>query len=208
MYILPKLKCAYDAYEPHIDAETMEIHHSKHHNGYVTKLNQALVDENINEERIESLFENIELYPSSIRNNAGGHYNHTIFWSILCQSSISAPSEELSNAINQTFGNIDTFRDEFLKKAGSVFGSGWCWFVVKDDGSLAIVTTKNQDNPLMSDINTGYPLFGIDVWEHAYYLKYQNKRAEYLEAVWSLLNWGTISQRFENKPEMNEVLSG
>jgi Fe-Mn family superoxide dismutase len=187
------------------DALTMEIHHQKHHAGYVKKLNQAMVDAGMNTQRIEDLFENITDYPASIRNNAGGHYNHSVFWSIL-DTKMSTPAPELNEAIAESFGLFEDLKAEFTKAALGVFGSGWCWLVVNAEGKLEIVTTSNQDNPLMSDINKGYPLIGIDVWEHAYYLKYQNKRVDYLNACWSLLDWDVISDRFTNRPEMNDLL--
>jgi Fe-Mn family superoxide dismutase len=204
MFVLPELQHPYNAYEPHIDAQTMEIHHSKHHGGYVKKLNQALVDANMSVNKIEELFENINLYPAAIRNNAGGHYNHSVFWTTL-DTTVTSPDPELLQAIEASFGVLDTFKETFTEAALSVFGSGWCWLVLTKDNKLDIVTTKNQDNPLMSDIDRGYPLFGIDVWEHAYYLSYQNKRADYINAFWSLLNWDEVSRRFKEKPEMNEM---
>ncbi|MCI5051226.1 MAG: superoxide dismutase [Candidatus Pacebacteria bacterium] len=203
MFVLPELRNPYSSYEPYIDAQTMEIHHLKHHAGYVKKVNQACVDNNIDCERIETLFENIGDYPAAIRNNAGGHYNHTIFWSIL-DDTMTTPSMELMNLINETFGSLEDFKAEFTKAALGVFGSGWCWLVL-NDGKLEITTTKNQDNPLMSDINAGYPLIGVDVWEHAYYLKYQNKRVEYLNNIWALIDWDQVSMRFSQKPEMNDL---
>lgn len=204
MFVLPELKNEYDAYEPYIDAQTMEIHHNKHHGGYVKKLNQALVDADVNVERIEDLFENISEYSDTIRNNAGGHYNHTVFWSLL-DVTMSAPTPELHQAIEQSFGLLEDLKAEFTKAALSVFGSGWAWLIVTSEGTLEIVTTANQDNPLMSDIKMGYPILGLDVWEHAYYLKYQNKRVDYINNFWSLVNWNIVSERFSKKPEMNDV---
>jgi len=206
MFVLPELKNEYDAYEPYIDAQTMEIHHDKHHGGYVKKLNQALVDNNASVERIEDIFSSISEYPDAIRNNAGGHYNHTVFWSIL-DVTLSTPSPELHKAIEESFQLLEDFKAEFTKAALSVFGSGWTWLVINDKGELEIVTTKNQDNPLMSDINKGYPIICLDVWEHAYYLKYQNKRVEYINNFWSLLNWDVISRRFSQRVEMNDINS-
>lgn len=204
MFVLPDLKNPYTAYEPYIDAKTMETHHQKHHAGYVKKLNQACVDNEINEPRIESLFEKMSELPENIRNNAGGHYNHTIFWSIL-STTMTTPSPDLQNVINETFDNLENFKTQFNKKALSVFGSGWCWLVINNEGKLEIITTKNQDNPLMNDINAGYPIIGVDVWEHAYYLTYQNKRAEYLDNIWALIDWYVVSERYTHKMEMNDL---
>lgn len=204
MFVLPDLKNEYDAYEPYIDAQTMEIHHDKHHGGYVKKLNQALVDIDATVERIEDIFENINQYPNAVRNNAGGHYNHTVFWSIM-DVTMSAPSPELHKAIEESFGLLEDFKAEFTKAALGVFGSGWAWLVINKEGKLEITTTKNQDNPLMSDIDAGYPILGLDVWEHAYYLNYQNKRVDYINNFWSVVNWSAVSERFEKKPEMNEL---
>ncbi len=202
MFVLPELKNPYPAYEPYIDAKTMEIHHTKHHAGYINKLNQALVESDKVTDRIEDILENISEYPSAIRNNAGGHYNHTVFWSVL-DDSISTPSPSLMQAIESSFGLLDDFKAEFTKAALGVFGSGWAWLVVNDEGALEILTTGQQDNPIMH--KTGYPLFGLDVWEHAYYLNYQNRRVEYIEAFWSLLDWNEVSRRFAEKPEMNQI---
>lgn len=203
MFVLPELQNPHSSYEPYIDAQTMEIHHQKHHGGYVKKLNQAMVDNDLITERIEDLFDQMSDLPTSVRNNAGGHYNHTIFWSLL-DDTMTTPSMELMAMINDTFGGLDDFKAEFTKSALSVFGSGWCWLVI-NNGKLEITTTKNQDNPLMNDINAGYPLIGVDVWEHAYYLKYQNKRVDYLNNIWALIDWDQVSYRFSQKPEMNDL---
>ena len=203
MFVLPELQNPHSSYEPYIDAQTMEIHHQKHHAGYVKKLNQAMVDNDLTTERIEDLFDQMSDLPTSVRNNAGGHYNHTIFWSLL-NDTMTTPSMELMTMINDTFGGLDDFKAEFTKSALSVFGSGWCWLVI-NGGKLEITTTKNQDNPLMNDINAGYPLIGVDVWEHAYYLKYQNKRVDYLNNIWALIDWDQVSYRFSQKPEMNDL---
>ncbi len=204
MFVLPELKNPYSAYEPYIDAKTMEIHHQKHHAGYIKKLNQAMVDNDLKNERIEDLFETISDLPEIIRNNAGGHYNHTVFWSLL-NNTMTTPSSQLLTMINNTFGNLEDFKAEFTKAALSVFGSGWVWLVINNQHALEIVTTKNQDNPLMNDINLGYPLLCMDVWEHAYYLKYQNKRVEYITALWALIDWDQVSFRYSEKPEMNDL---
>tara|TARA_B100001179_G_C18593492_1_gene405904 strand:+ start:1186 stop:1806 length:621 start_codon:yes stop_codon:yes gene_type:complete len=206
MFVLPELKNPYTAYEPYVDAQTMEIHHQKHHGGYVKKLNQACVDNNLDCERIEDLFERMSELPDEVRNNAGGHYNHTIFWSLL-DDNMSAPDGDLLSQINEAFGNLENFKAEFTKAALEVFGSGWAWLVAHDDNTLEIVTTKNQDNPLMDDINKGYPILGVDVWEHAYYLKYQNKRVDYINAIWALVDWNVVSERYASRPEMNDLAS-
>lgn len=204
MFVLPDLKHPYSAYGPYIDESTMTIHHQLHHGGYVKKLNQLLVDHNFDVSRIEDIFENISEYPTVIRNMAGGHYNHTVFWTLL-DNTMSTPAPELLGLISEKYHSLDEFKAEFTKSALSVFGSGWTWLVINNQGELDIVNTGQQDNPLMSDINAGYPLFGIDVWEHAYYLKYQNRRAEYIEALWALINWDVISERFSARPEMNDL---
>jgi len=204
MFVLPKLKNPTNAYEPYLDAETMGIHHELHHGSYVKKLNQLLVGGNLNISRIEDIFENISDYSGDIRNMAGGHYNHTLFWSWL-DNTMSAPSPELHSRIAEDFGDLDAFKNLFTQSAVGLFGSGWVWLVVNKEGKLDIVQTANQDSPLMSDINSGYPIFGIDVWEHAYYLKYKTKRVEYVTALWSLVDWNTISERFSSKPEMNNL---
>jgi len=204
MFVLPEFKNPYTAYEPYIDAQTMEVHHTKHHAGYVKKLNQACVDADISCDRIEDLFEKMSELSPIIRNNAGGHYNHTIFWSLL-DDGMSTPNTELHKDIQETFGGLEDFKSEFTKAALGVFGSGWVWLVINNEGKLEIVTTSNQDNPLMNDINLGYPIIGVDVWEHAYYLQYQNRRVEYLKAIWSLVDWNVVSERYTNKPEMNDL---
>ena len=204
MFVLPELKYTYHALEPHFDTATMELHHQGHHATYVKKLNQALVEATMSYEKVESLFEKMSELPLEIRNNAGGHYNHTLFWSIL-GSEMTTPSPELLQIITLRFGILDDFKIEFTKAALSVFGSGWVWLVLTPQGTLEIVTTKNQDNPLMNDIFSGYPLLGLDVWEHAYYLKYQNRRIDYINSFFALINWSEVSRRFTEKPEMNEI---
>lgn len=204
MFVLPELRNPYTAYEPYIDAKTMEVHHGQHHAGYIKKLNQACVEADINCECIEDIFAKISELPADIRNNAGGHYNHTLFWSLL-DDSMSTPSPELQKALEETFGGLSDFKAEFTKAALGVFGSGWTWLVVNQEGKLEITTTENQDTPLMSDIYTGYPILAVDVWEHAYYLKYQNRRVEYLNAIWSLIDWNVVSERYTHKPKMNDI---
>ncbi|MCA9351725.1 superoxide dismutase [Patescibacteria group bacterium] len=204
MFVLPELKNPYNAYEPYLDAETMEIHHQKHHGGYVKKLNQACVEEGMECSRIEDLFDRAADLSPAVRNNAGGHYNHTVFWTLL-NPGMSTPSPELKAKIDDAFGTLDDFKAEFTKAALGVFGSGWTWLVVNGEGKLEIVSTKLQDNPLMSDVDLGYPILGVDVWEHAYYLRYRNERVEYLKAIWALIDWNVVSERFSTQPTMNDL---
>ncbi len=204
MFVLPELKKPYENYEPYIDEATMKFHHQAHHSGYIAKLNRALVEGDFEINRIEEIFEKITEMPALIRNNAGGHFNHTVFWSTL-NDTMSTPSPELMKLITDKYGLIDDFKAEFTKTALSLFGSGWTWLVITDAGELDIINTKNQDNPLMSDVGGGYPLFGLDIWEHAYYLKYQNRRVEYINAFWSLLDWDEVSMRLSSRPEMNDL---
>tara|TARA_B100001765_G_scaffold14794_1_gene8696 strand:+ start:2484 stop:3104 length:621 start_codon:yes stop_codon:yes gene_type:complete len=205
MFVLPELKNPYSAYAPYIDAKTMELHHDKHHRGYVKKLNKAMVENDIDTDRIEDLFEKIADYPDAIRQNGGGHYNHTVFWSLL-DDTMSTPTESLLQKLTDTFGGLEDFKAEFTKAALGVFGSGWVWLIVASDGDLKITTTRNQDNPLMSNQETqGYPLIAVDVWEHAYYLNYQNERVKYLNALWSLIDWNVVCDRYRNRMEMNEL---
>ncbi|MDN4593730.1 superoxide dismutase [Polycladomyces subterraneus] len=196
---LPALPYAYDALEPHIDAQTMEIHHGRHHATYVNNLNAALEGHTaLAEKSIEDLLRNIDQVPESIRtavrNNGGGHANHSLFWQIMSPNGGGEPSGELANAINQAFGSFDRFKEEFTKAATTRFGSGWAWLVVKKDGSLAVTSTPNQDSPLMEGDT---PILGLDVWEHAYYLKYQNKRPEYIKAFWNVVNWDEVAKRYQ-----------
>ena len=186
------------ALEPHIDATTMEIHHGRHHNAYVTNLNNAIAGKaDLEALSIEDLCKNINSVPEDIRgavrNNGGGHFNHTLFWNIMGPNAGGAPTGELGDAINATFGSFDAFKEAFAKAGVTRFGSGWAWLVVKD-GKLAITSTPNQDNPLMD--GSGTPILGLDVWEHAYYLKYQNKRPDYIGAWWSVVNWTAVAERY------------
>lgn len=198
-FTLPQLPYSYDALEPFVDAATMEIHHSKHHNAYVTNLNNALEGNEAANESIENLMANISKYPAAVRNNGGGHYNHSLFWSILCPASESgAPSEALSTAINKEFGTLDALKEKVSAAGATRFGSGWAWLCVKSDKSLCVCSSPNQDNPIMDIAEcAGTPILGIDVWEHAYYLKYQNKRPDYLSAIWNVINWAEVSKRYE-----------
>lgn len=193
---LPKLPYAYDALEPHIDKETMEIHHSKHHNTYVTKLNDAVKGTDLESKSIEEIVKNLDAVPENIktavRNNGGGHLNHSLFWELLSPEQKEL-SGELKEAIESAFGSVDKFKEEFEAAAAGRFGSGWAWLVV-NNGALEITSTPNQDNPV-SEGKT--PVFGVDVWEHAYYLKYQNKRPEYLSAIWNVVNWDKVNELFQ-----------
>jgi Fe-Mn family superoxide dismutase len=195
---LPALPYAFDALEPHIDAQTMEIHHDRHHATYVNNLNAALEGHaDLQAKSIEELIGNLDAVPEAIRtavrNNGGGHANHTLFWEILSPNGGGAPSGALADAINSAFGSFDNFKAEFTKAATTRFGSGWAWLIV-DGGKLAITSTPNQDSPLMEGKT---PILGLDVWEHAYYLKYQNKRPDYIAAFWNVVNWDEVSKRFE-----------
>ena len=193
---LPKLPYAYDALEPHIDAKTMEIHHSKHHNAYVTNLNNAIAGTDAEKMSIEQINASISKYPMAVRNNGGGHFNHSFFWTILAPNAGGAPSGDLATAINTAFGSFDKLQEEFNKAATTRFGSGWAWLVVHD-GKLVVTSTPNQDNTLMDIAEVkGTPILGLDVWEHAYYLHYQNRRPDYIAAFWNLINWNEVSRRF------------
>lgn len=193
---LPKLPYAYDALEPHIDKETMEIHHSKHHNTYVTKLNDAVKGTDLESKSIEEIVKNLDAVPENIktavRNNGGGHLNHSLFWELLSPEQKEL-SGELKEAIESAFGSVDKFKEEFEAAAAGRFGSGWAWLVV-NNGALEITSTPNQDNPV-SEGKT--PVFGVDVWEHAYYLKYQNKRPEYLSAIWNVVDWDKVNELYQ-----------
>jgi Fe-Mn family superoxide dismutase len=202
---LPKLNYAYDALEPHIDARTMEIHHTKHHNTYITKLNDAISGTDLAGKSIDALIADIPSLPADkqapVRNNGGGHWNHSMFWKSLAPSGKTGKaSDNLTAAIKAEFGTMEKMKEEFAKAAGSRFGSGWAWLIVKD-GKLKITSTPNQDAPVMkgvvADAELGKPLLGLDVWEHAYYLNYQNKRGDYVNAFWNLVNWDTVSKRLE-----------
>jgi Fe-Mn family superoxide dismutase len=194
---LPQLPYAYDALEPHIDKETMNIHHTKHHNTYVTNLNNALEgQEGLLSKTVEEVVSNLEAVPEAIRtavrNNGGGHANHSLFWSILSPNGGGEPTGELANAINEKFGSLAAFKDEFTKAATTRFGSGWAWLAV-NNGQLEVTSTPNQDTPLMEGKT---PILGLDVWEHAYYLKYQNRRPEYINSFWNVVNWDEVSKRY------------
>jgi Fe-Mn family superoxide dismutase len=194
---LPKLPYAFDALEPHIDARTMEIHHGKHHQAYVTNLNNAIANTDAEKLSIEDICKNISKYPMPVRNNGGGHYNHSLFWTIMKQGGGGAPSGALADAINAAFGNFDEFKTKFNTAGATRFGSGWAWLLVGADGKLAVSSTPNQDNPLMDIAEVkGTPIMGCDVWEHAYYLHYQNRRPDYMAAWWNVVNWDEVARRF------------
>ena len=194
-YKLPDLPYAYDALEPYIDAKTMEIHHSKHHQAYITKANAALEGTSFENTSIDELCRNLSDLPENIkgavRNNGGGHFNHSLFWSILSpKNESSEPSVDLNKAINDSFGSMESLKEEFSNAAATRFGSGWAWLIKEDDGSLSISSTPNQDNPLMEGKT---PILGLDVWEHAYYLNYQNRRPDYINAFFNIINWDAVS---------------
>jgi superoxide dismutase len=192
------LPYAYNALEPFVDAQTMEIHYSKHHAAYVKNLNAALTGTADEKLSLNEIFDKVLKLPMAVRNNAGGHYNHELFWSVLTPEKNTKMSTELENAINDTFGSLDKLKEKLNAAGASRFGSGWAWLVVTKEGKLVVSSTANQDNPLMDVAEVkGTPIFGIDVWEHAYYLKYQNKRADYLAALWNVVNWTEVSNRYK-----------
>lgn len=198
-FTLPNLPYAFDALEPHIDARTMEIHHGKHHNAYVTNLNNAVAGTDAEKLSIEDICKNISKYPAAVRNNGGGHFNHSLFWTVLGPNG-GEPSGELADAIKSAFGSLEEFKTKFAAAAAGRFGSGWAWLIKDASGKLAITSTPNQDNPLMDVAETkGTPILGLDVWEHAYYLNYQNKRPDYVSAFWNVVNWDEVAKRFAAK---------
>lgn len=197
MFTLPDLPYAHDALEPSIDARTMEIHHDKHHAGYTSKLNAAIEGTDHANKSIEDLLKNAGSSSTAIRNNGGGFYNHSLFWQVMSPDGGGQPSGELSQAIDKAFGSYDAFKEKFSSAAGSQFGSGWAWLLVKDNGELAVSSTPNQDNPLMDVAEVkGTPILGLDVWEHAYYLNYQNRRPDYVSAFFDVVNWDEVSKRY------------
>lgn len=203
-HTLPDLGYAYDALEPHIDARTMEIHHSKHHNAYITNLNAAISgNAELEAMSADALVRNLAAVPENIRtavrNNGGGHVNHTFFWKVIAPGGASAPSGALAAAIDQAFGSFDAFKEAFAKAGATRFGSGWAWLCKNADGTLAVCSTANQDNPVMGPDGGGCggtPLLGLDVWEHAYYLNYQNRRPDYIAAFWNVVNWDVVAANF------------
>ncbi|MGE7942923.1 superoxide dismutase [Lysinibacillus xylanilyticus] len=196
-YELPQLTYAYDALEPHIDAKTMEIHHSKHHNTYVTNLNAAVEGTEFAEKDINDLIANLDALPAdkqtAVRNNGGGHANHTLFWEVIAPEGSNTPVGEVAKAIDAKFGSFDAFKEEFAKAATTRFGSGWAWLIVDGD-SVAVTSTPNQDSPVMEGKT---PILGLDVWEHAYYLNYQNRRPDYIGAFWNVVNWDVVEAKFQ-----------
>ena len=191
---LPQLPYAYDALEPNIDAQTMEIHHGKHHNGYTNNLNNAIAGTNFEGKTIEEILKSCKDNPA-VRNNGGGFYNHCLFWEVMSPNGGGQPTGELADAIDSSFGSMEGFKEAFSKAAATRFGSGWAWLCVKD-GSLEVCSTANQDNPLMDEGCGGTPILGLDVWEHAYYLKYQNRRPDYINAFFNVINWNKVSESF------------
>jgi superoxide dismutase, Fe-Mn family len=196
-FTLPALSYATDALEPHIDKLTMEIHHGKHHQAYVTNLNKALEGKPEADWSIDDIIKGISKFPASVRNNGGGHFNHTLFWTLLSPSGGGEPAGALAAAINSTFGTFADFKTKVSEAGATRFGSGWAWLIVTPDKKLAVTSTPNQDNPLMDIAEVkGTPILGIDVWEHAYYLKYQNRRPDYLAAIWNVINWNHVAELY------------
>ena len=194
---LPDLGYAYDALEPHIDARTMEIHHTKHHNGYTTKLNGAVAGTDLEGKSIEDILANLDMSNGAVRNNGGGFYNHSLFWSVMNPEGKGYLSGELKGAIEAAFGTKDAFMEAFSKAAATQFGSGWAWLCVLPGGKVEVCSTPNQDNPLMPGVTCGgTPILGLDVWEHAYYLNYQNRRPDYIEAFFNVINWNEVEKRY------------
>jgi Fe-Mn family superoxide dismutase len=198
-YELPPLPYPFDALEPHIDAKTMEIHHDKHHQAYITNANNALKDyPELAAKPVDELIAKLSAVPEAIRgpvrNNAGGHSNHSFFWKILGPNAGGAPKGKLAEAINSTFGGFDQFKEKIQAAGAARFGSGWAWLIVNVEGKLEVISTPNQDSPIMDGLK---PVFGVDVWEHAYYLKYQNRRPDYLKAVWAVVNWDVVGQYYD-----------
>lgn len=194
---LPKLNYAFNALEPHIDAKTMEIHHGKHHQTYVTNLNNAIAGTEAEKLSIEDICKTISKYPASVRNNGGGHYNHSLFWEIMAPNAGGVPTNEIGKAIEAELGGFEKFKTDFAQAGATRFGSGWAWLCVKADGKLCVCSTPNQDNPLM-DISDckGTPILGLDVWEHAYYLNYQNRRPDYMNAFFNVINWNRVNELY------------
>ena len=195
---LPQLDYNHNALEPHIDQKTMEIHHGKHHAGYTAKLNAALDGTDHSNKSIDELMTSLDMSNSALRNNGGGFYNHSLFWKVMSPNGGGLPSGSLSNAINRDFGSFDSFKDAFSKAAATPFGSGWAWLCVLDEGKLEVCSTPNQDNPMMPGVACGgTPILGIDVWEHAYYLNYQNRRPDYIEAFFKVVNWEQVQKNYD-----------
>lgn len=199
-YEIPKLPYEWNALEPYIDSRTMEVHHTKHHQTYVDKLNQALAGTDLTKQSLENLLRKVSKHGSAVRNHGGGHYNHSLFWPMLSATAGKKPVSTLAAAINKKFGSLNRFREEFSQAATAHFGSGWAWLCIDKHGNLFVCTTPNQDNPIMDVVDPscqGTPILGLDVWEHAYYLQYQNRRSAYIEAFWNIVNWEGVNRRFE-----------
>ena len=197
---LPSLNYSSDSLEPHIDAKTMEIHHGKHHAGYTNNLNNAIKGTDLENSSIEDILTGLDLSNSAVRNNGGGYFNHTLFWNIMSPNGGGEPKGELASAIKSSFGSFEEFKALFSKAAGTRFGSGWAWLCVHKGGKLEVCSTANQDNPLMNGIGCGgYPVLGLDVWEHAYYLNYQNRRPDYVSGFFNVINWEAVSKSFSEK---------
>ena len=196
-FTLPQLPYAFDALEPNIDARTMEIHHGKHHQGYTNNLNGAIEGTDLEGKSIEDILGNLDMNNGAVRNNGGGFYNHSLFWKVMSPNGGGEPTGEIANAINDSFGNFEAFKDSFSNAAKTRFGSGWAWLCVHKGGKLEVCSTPNQDNPLMPGVGcTGTPVLGLDVWEHAYYLNYQNRRPDYVNAFFNVINWDEVSARY------------
>ena len=195
---LPKLPYAYDALEPNIDAKTMEIHYTKHHQGYTDNLNKAIAGTDLENKSIEEILKNLDMNNKAVRNNGGGFYNHRLFWNVMSPNGGGKPSGDVAKAIDEAFGSFDAFKEEFSNAGKTQFGSGWAFLCVHKGGKVEVCSTPNQDNPLMPNTGCGgFPILGLDVWEHAYYLKYQNKRPDYVGAFWNTINWDEVSSLYE-----------
>ncbi len=193
----PKLPYAYDALEPNIDAETMKIHYGKHHAGYTKKLNNAIEGSDLENKSIEEILKGLDMSKKAVRNNGGGYYNHNLFWEVMSPNGGGKPSGDLAKAIDDAYGSFDKFKEEFSNAAAGQFGSGWAWLCVHKGGKVEVCSTPNQDNPLMPDTGCGgHPILGLDVWEHAYYLKYQNKRPDYIDAFFNVINWDKVAEKY------------
>lgn len=198
-FILPELKYDYDAFEPHFDAKTMEVHYTQHHAGYLKKFNEAIAGTDLDSKSTSEIFDCISQYPPEVRNNGGGYFNHMFFWNLLVPDTMEITDVPLSDAVVKYFGTIEDLKEEFSEAALKLFGSGWVWLIKKNDGQLLITSTPNQDNPLMDVVPIrGTPLLGLDLWEHAYYLRYQNNRKGYIEAFWNLVNWNKVAELYNN----------
>lgn len=196
---LPNLPYSHDALEPHIDTRTMEIHHGKHHNGYTTKLNAAISGTALEGKSIDTILSGLDMNNTALRNNSGGFYNHSLFWNIMSPNGGGKPSGKLANAIDAAFGSFDSFKEKFSAAAGTRFGSGWAWLCVHKGGKVEICSTPNQDNPIMPSVGCGgHPILGLDVWEHAYYLNYQNRRPDYISAFFNVINWDKVAELYSD----------